>query len=337
MALASAGAAAENQALQADVAALAEAAAVLSGVLAASGDCIKVLSLDGRILFVNDSGRHILEMLEGESLHNLHWTSFWPNEPRAVSGLADACAGRDSRFVGSTPTLRGNNKQWDVRITPVRGAGDAVTQILVVSRDITDQQRLEVQKALLSDELEHRIKNMLTMVAAIAHQTLRAPATVEEASASFAERIQALARAQTILTRSSWESADLRAVVIDALEPFREAGCERRFTIQGPTVDLSAGRVLALVLAVHELAANAVKYGALSGADGHVSVVWSITSRDLLVFTWSEAGGPEVFPPERTGFGSRLIKQMLAAEFRGTVALDFAASGACCVLTAPLH
>ena len=336
LALVDSAAAVENRALQADIAALAEAASVLNGVLAASGDCIKVLDLDGRILYVNDSGYQLLDVIERGSLRARPWTDLWPDEPAAAAALVEARLGRDSRFTGPAPTLLGNIRHWDVRITPVRSTHVGVTQILVISRDITEQHRLEVQRALLAGELEHRINNTLAMVAAIAQQTMRPPASLDEASNSFVSRVEALGRAQSILTRTSWDGADIRIVVDGALNPHRISGDNSQFHVSGPHLELSASRALALVLALHELATNAAKYGALSVPTGSVHLHWRTDQDALLVVEWREEGGPVVTPPQRSGFGSKLIQRMLAAEFQGQVGIDYAPSGVTCVLTAPL-
>ena len=304
-------------------------------MLAASGDCIKVLDVEGRILFVNESGHEKLEAFEPANLLSTLWTAFWPDEPAALAALVEARAGRDSRFAGAAPTLRGNDRQWDVRITPVRSAAAGVTQILVISRDITEQHRLEVQKALLASELEHRVKNMLAVVVAIAQQTLRAPASLAEASCSFTGRVQALSRAQSLLTRTSWESADIRPVIDEALAPHRIAGDSRQFQIGGPHLDLTAKRALALALALHELATNAAKYGSLSVPDGTVQLLWHVVGKQLQI-EWREVGGPAVSRPTRAGFGSRLLERVLASDFEGEVRIEFATSGVTCVLTAPL-
>ncbi len=335
LAVAASAAKAENLALRADVAALVAASEVLSGVLTASGDCIKVLDLDGRILFVNDSGLKALEVIEPADLQARLWTELWPGEPAAAAAVVAARAGEDSQFTGGAPTLRGAPRHWDVRVTPVRSGSSAVTRILVISRDITEQHRLESQQALIADELEHRIKNMLAMVVAIAQQTLRPPASILDASESFTARMQALGRAQGLLTRTNWANADIRLVVDDALEPQRLDGSSQPFIITGPSIQLGASRALALALALHELATNALKYGALSVPGGSVQLEWRVEDAQLTL-VWREAGGPAVTPPTRTGFGSKLLTRVFAAEFQGQVAIDYAPAGVVCTLTAPV-
>lgn len=335
-AIALAAANVENTVLRADMAALVEAAAVLNGVLAASGDCLKVLSLDGRIQFVNETGYRLMEASGPDSLRGHCWTELWPDNPLAEAAIVAARAGNDSNFVGTAATQGGTIRDWDVRVTPVRSAAAKVTQILVISRDVTEQLRIGRQKVMLANELEHRVNNILALVAAIAQQTIRPPASLTEIKAGFVARVQALGRAQAVLTRTNWERADLGLVVNEALQPHRIAGNARQFHVGGPPILISGKRVLALVLALHELATNAAKYGALSVATGTVYCNWRCEGETKLVIEWREQGGPAVVQPVRRGFGSKLIDSLLAAEFEGHVDLAYAPTGLTLVLTAPI-
>jgi len=140
-----------------------------------------------------------------------------------------------------------------------------------------------------------------------------------------------------VLVQSSWKSAPMETVVEGALAPYRSG--EGRITISGPAVDLPARRSLSLALALHELATNATKYGALSVPDGKLDVTWSITPGDegaLLDFCWREFGGPEVSPPTRRGFGSQLIETTLQADFGESASIDYAPAGLVCRFSAPL-
>ena len=162
----------------------------------------------------------------------------------------------------------------------------------------------EERQAVLNQELSHRMKNMLAMVQAIAMQTLK-DATDREAVASFQQRLQALSRAHDVLLPRSWTAAPLRAVVEAVLQA---SGQMDRFTIRGPSVMLGPRAALSTSLLLHELATNAVKFGALSAERGRIAVAWQIAQEaGELVFTWTEADGPNVVEPTRRGFGSRLI------------------------------
>lgn len=201
--------------------------------------------------------------------------------------------------------------------TPVRFPGASI--------DITDRKIAEQQRIELTREMSHRIKNILAMVQAIATQTFRMVTTVEEGRTAFAGRLTALARAQDILTQKSWETADIRAVVEGALEPHRSG--EGRYHIDGPAFTLTAQQGLGLSLAMHELATNAAKYGALSNDRGKVTIDWSVQPSGGFAFHWIETGGPAVSPPERRGFGSRLVERIVATYFDGAAQLEFPPEG----------
>lgn len=171
-------------------------------------------------------------------------------------------------------------------------------------------------------EMSHRMKNTLAMVQAIVSQTFRQVESIEEGRTAIAARLTALARAQDVLVRPDADEVDIRDVVESALGPHRTG--EGRFAIEGPVVTLGAQQALGLSLGLHELATNAAKYGALSNADGRVSIVWS--DRPFR-FEWRETDGPIVAPPSRTGFGSRLIERIVASYFDGKAQLSFDPAG----------
>jgi two-component sensor histidine kinase len=151
-------------------------------------------------------------------------------------------------------------------------------------------------------------------------------------------RLLALARAHDVLTRESWEGADLREVVGRALEPYQIHG-ESRLAIRGPHVRLTPRMSLALAMALHELATNAVKYGALANKTGTIDVSWSVqngAAPPRLSLHWAEAGGPPVTAPRRRGFGSRLIERSLAQDLDGEVKIAFEPAGVVCSVDAPL-
>ena len=197
--------------------------------------------------------------------------------------------------------------------------------------DVTDRKLWEERQRLLIGELNHRVKNTLAVIQAIAQQTFRDD-DIEKARAVFAARIAALANAHDVLTRENWEGGELGEVVRAALHPFADAG-DDRFTVKGPAVHLSPKAVLSVSLAVHELATNAVKHGALGVHLGSVQIVWRLEGDRTcprVVLTWQERGGPPVSAPGRKGFGSRLIERGLAAELDAEVEIDYRPEGLVC-------
>lgn len=166
------------------------------------------------------------------------------------------------------------------------------------------------------DELKHRVKNVLATVTAIARQTFVNGDEEREAVRTFEERLGSLARAHDVLTNGNWEEADLRTVIDTALLPYSSD----RFRLDGPAINVAAHTVTALTLAFHELATNAVKYGALSRSGGVVSIGWAQSpNASRFAPEWKEEGGPEVIVPPKRGFGSRLIEHLLASELHGEV------------------
>ncbi|MBE7196343.1 MAG: PAS domain-containing protein [Parafilimonas terrae] len=186
------------------------------------------------------------------------------------------------------------------------------------------RQRVEDAQRVLTQEMAHRMKNSLAMVQAITTQTLRQAETMEAGRVAIASRLSALARAQDILTHTAWEEADVRDVVRAAIEPHSMGG--DRITIDGPRHQLNSQQALGLGLAIHELATNAAKYGALSNAAGHVAMSWS-QQDGAFTFRWIESDGPPVREPTRKGFGSKLIERIVGSYFDGTGRLDYAPDG----------
>jgi len=217
------------------------------------------------------------------------------------------------------------------------GAGQ-VHRVAGFAEDITERKRAEEHQRLLVNELNHRVKNSLAIVQAVAGQTLRNATSLEQAREAFTARLRALARAHDVLTRENWEGADLGQVVADAVFAHADETGPRRFSVGGPPVRVSPKTALSLALAIHELATNAAKYGALSSEAGEVAVAWDIAEGEprRLRLTWEERGGPPVAPPARRGFGSRLIEEGLASELRGSVVMEYRPAGVLCTVDAPL-
>lgn len=205
---------------------------------------------------------------------------------------------------------------------------------LAAEREIVARIAAEAHQKLLLDELNHRVKNTLATVQSIAAQSLRHGADVGSVRESFEARLIALSQAHNLLTRDNWRGASLAELAHTELAPYGGAHGERVATI-GEEVWLTPSTAVALGMAFHELATNAVKYGALSGADGRVDVSWTVTpaGRDRqLRIVWREQGGPPVAKPERRGFGSRLIVGGLAHQLDGVVDLAFPPTGVVCTI-----
>lgn len=214
---------------------------------------------------------------------------------------------------------------------------DGVTKFVGTVRDISELKDAEARQHMVSGELQHRIKNLLAMVGAIATQTLRGD-DIADRRQTFNARLHVLAEAQNMLMSTEWESAGIYDTLRAALAP--HDGSDGRFDISGPDFTMTPKQSLSMALTLHELATNATKYGALSNDTGRIKISWTIgrigDRKDALEFVWRETGGPQVSEPKSKGFGSRLISRVLAADFNGEVRINYPAEGVTCMLTANL-
>lgn len=260
--------------------------------------------------------------------------------------LLDRVRATGEPFVGSGGLVRlrrddgaMESRYLDFVYQPITDAQGQVTGIFVEGQDVTERMRGEQHLRLMVNELNHRVKNTLAMMQAVAAQTFRNAEDLPQAQAAFSARIMAFAKANDLLTGQNWEGASLGDVL--AISAQTHAGNEPgRFVSHGPVVRLSPKTALALSMAMHELATNAVKYGALSAPGGRVLATWTVEDApgqgERLKLEWREEGGPPVSPPARRGFGSRLVERGLAAELGGTVEVLFEPAGVVCRIDAPL-
>ena len=221
----------------------------------------------------------------------------------------------------------GSLVEVSLTVSPIKTAHGTITGASKMARDITDRRRAQEQQRLLLREMKHRVKNILTTVQVIAAQTFREASPGERNE--FEGRLSALARAHDLLTTENWQGAPLCSVVKKALAAFQEKRCER-ILIKGPEeIWINSEKSLLLTMALHELATNAVKYGALSNGSGQVKVAWELLEAEeprRLKLRWQECGGPKVKPPDRKGFGSFLLERVLKYEL-GTMQFDFNPQG----------
>ena len=224
--------------------------------------------------------------------------------------------------------LRGRRRQYEARerMDTLRDA---------VVRQQQDQRHLR----LLINELNHRVKNTLATVQSIVAQTLRGGDASTRTRDTLTSRIVALSKAHDVLTNEQWSGADLDEIAAQAAQPFRLGLGEDRIAMDGPKVRVPPKTAIAVALALHELATNAVKYGALSGPEGRVSFTWKLSGRGAareLHAVWREMDGPRVTPPTRVGFGTRLIERGLAADLNGEVSIRYPVDGVVCTIRARL-
>jgi two-component sensor histidine kinase len=201
-----------------------------------------------------------------------------------------------------------------------------------LQREIQERLRAEQRQLLLIHELNHRVKNMLATVQSVARQSL-GRAQDGGPLADFEDRLMALAWTHDILTKERWVGASLNMILSRTLAPH---ATPERVELDGPDLRVSPKMALALAMGVHELATNAVKYGALSNETGRITMRWGL-EKGWLTLTWQERGGPAVKPPASRGFGSRLLERGLAHELGGQVEIRFEPAGVRCTIAAPFQ
>ena len=300
----------------------------LSTILDGIGDGFYAVDRDWRIILFNrEAERHFRHSPEDVLGHKL-WDLFPSARETALGTLFTKTMESRETIRSETESVIFGSRWLSYRLFPL---GDGMG---VVFRDMTDRKRAEEQRDLLINELEHRVKNTLTTVQSIASQSFRAAGIAPEALRAFDARLIALGNVHGVLTKQSWDAADLHDVVWAALHP-HSAPDRDRFTVEGPNVQVGPKCAVAFSMAVHELATNAIKYGALSADSGHVEIAWSAAD-DRFHWQWRERGGPPVTVPERTGFGSRMIERALALQLSGTATIDYPPAGLVCTIDAPL-
>jgi PAS domain S-box-containing protein len=204
-----------------------------------------------------------------------------------------------------------------------------------IATDITDARAAESRQRLLINELNHRVKNTLATVQSLARQTLKDGLAPRDARKLLEARLMALSAAHNVLTRETWAGAELTEIAAEAVRPFEDPQAPR-IALAGPPVRTSPNVALALSLALHELATNATKYGALSRPGGQVAVSWK-NGGETITLTWRETGGPALSgPPAAKGFGSRLLGPGLSGELGAPATLQWEPTGLVCTLVAPI-
>jgi two-component sensor histidine kinase len=303
-----------------------DAESELKTILEGIGEAFYSLDRDWQIIHFNGEASKHFGRPASETVGRRLWDVF----PMAV----DTDLGRLFRdTMARRATVRGEvmsvvvGPRWlAYRLFPL---GDGLG---IVFRDITDLKSAEEHRELLINELNHRVKNTLTIVQSIAAQTFKG--TDAGTRADFEERLLTLSNVHSLLTDESWDGAELHAVIRASLRPHLVDG-RSRIAFEGPDFRLRSKSALALSMALHELGTNALKYGALSVETGRVALHWT-TDDGRFRLCWQEDGGPPVSLPSRTGFGSRMIERGLSAELQGKVNIDYRPAGVICIIDAPL-
>lgn len=218
-------------------------------------------------------------------------------------------------------------------ISPIRDQRGRIIGASKIARNITDRKQAEARMQLLAHEADHRGNNLLTAVQAIVQLTQAD--SVHSFKTAIEGRIRALSKAHTLFAQSRWAGAELHRLVTEELSPFSSEGTARA-NISGPDIILAPEMAQSFAVILHELATNAAKYGALSVTKGSVRIEWLPTASGKLALRWAEMDGPSVKLPSRQGFGTRVIGQVVRAQLKGEVRLDWRSSGLVCEIEVPM-
>lgn len=313
--------------------------ASLGAVLRTALDGVVVMRLDGTVAGWNDVaertfgwsyadafGRRMSELIIPHRFRDAH-------EHGLTHYLATGEGPVMDRHIEIDALHRdGHEVPVELSITRTEQFGEPV--FLGFLRDITERREAARRQELLIGELNHRVKNLLGVVSGIAHQTVRSSETLAEFGPSFAGRLSSLARAHEVLTAGAWDRSSLRMLVENLVGDYSR-GDDPAVGIAGDEVLLPPKHLLSISMVLHELLTNALKYGALTSADGRIALVWS-SGEEGLTLDWTETGLNGVTPPARRGFGSRMIAMSVAHELKGTSESEWHSHGLAFRLTFPL-
>lgn len=303
-----------------------------------ANDYLVTTTLDQKITSVNPAVVAALGYAEDEIV-GASIGDFMDPDQLALSMEAFEHKMRVGGNTRTTLTVRARDGRpliWEINSRLTTDAEGRPTGLHAIGRDMTEAKRAEAHLRLLVDELNHRVKNTLAIVQGIAQQSFKGITDPAAARRAFEGRLAALSEAHNLLTREHWGPVSMAQIIGDAVAP--HGGVVGRFELDGPDLPILPKTAISLALAIHELATNAVKHGALSQPTGQVTIRWARTGEDgaRLSLVWQEHGGPRVEAPTRRGFGTRMIERGLAAELGGTVKIDFRPDGLVCTVDAPL-
>ena len=306
-----------------------------------SGDALIGVTLDGTIRSWNPTSERLFGYPACDMIGRSITLLAGPDQQDQQNLLV--AQARSGMPVGPIDTIwrhqNAANVEIELTIVPILDADGNTTAMAVTTKDISEWTQTEIHRDLLLHELSHRVKNALATVQSMAVQTLRNASILDGFKDVFLARLMALSGTHDLLTQGKWHVTNLRDVLEAELRPYLCDG-HNPWNIRGPDIQIDAKMALALGMAFHELATNAVKYGALSVPEGRLDIRWEnrlIEATNRLQISWVEMGGPAVAKPTKRGFGSRLIVDGLAYELDGIVQVEYEPAGLRCMIEAPLR
>lgn len=297
-----------------------------------------ITDIPGDIQFVNHAFMEYAGRTREQLLGRTWLTLLHPDDTPLVLARREAARATNAPYEFEARFRFANGEwRWMRASAKPRLDPDGVFQGYVgLAVDITDARAAEAHQKLLINELNHRVKNTLATIQSIARQTFRDGVVSRDARTRFTDRLMALSAAHNVLTRENWESVDLTGVATEAVQAYDDPR-EARISLTGPPVRVRPNAALAISLALHELATNATKYGALTQKAGQVDLTWTLSGDGIEVqVEWRESGGPRVSAPPSQGFGSRLLGSGLAGELGRPADLDWRPEGLVCRIVAPV-
>jgi PAS domain S-box-containing protein len=303
-------------------------------IVECSDDAILSKDLNGIITSWNGGAERIFgyvaEEIVGKSVTILIPPELQNEEPAILERI------RRGERVDHYQTVRvsksGRRLNISLTISPVRNADGKIVGASKIARDITEEKRSEAQIAILAREAEHRAKNLLSVVQATVHLTQAD--TVHDLKQAIEGRIHALANVNELFVKSRWTGAELRSLIMQELAPYCQSG-DSRVQINGPDLLLEPAIAQTMAIVLHELATNAAKFGALSVSEGRVQIEWSHSAERQLILRWIETDGPPVKVPTRSGFGTRVMENMIRGQLKGEMCFDWRPAGLACEVAIP--
>jgi PAS domain S-box-containing protein len=300
----------------------------LAAIVESSDDSIVSTDVNGVIVSWNKGAERLFgysaDEIIGKSITTLIPPDRQNEEPRIILERI-----RRGERIEHYETVRrrkdGTLVDISLSISPVKDVGGSIVGASKIARNITERKRAEAERELLAREIHHRTKNLFAIVQSIVRRSFADKRTVEEAQTAVLSRLQSMAQTHFMLIEKEWAGADIADVVRMEMSPYAE-----RVTIEGSQLMLNPKAAQNFALALHELATNAVKYGALSNRSGRVGITWHVLERDgagEFLFRWQERGGPRVEGPTRKGFGSVVLEHVMGEYFGATPRIAFEPSG----------
>jgi PAS domain S-box-containing protein len=304
-----------------------QASRLLASIIETSNDAIVSKDLDGIVTSWNDGAERVFGYTADEMIGRPIETLFPPDRSNEETEILARvrCGERVDHYETVRRRKDGTTVDISLSVSPIKDAWGSVVGASKIARDISERKRAQQRQELMTREIQHRTKNMFSVVQAVVARSLAGKRTVEEAEKDTLDRLRSLAQTHIMLIEHDWQGGDIAEVVRAEMYPY--AG---RVTIEGPSLMLNAKAAQNFALAVHELATNASKYGALSNDAGHVKICWSVFNSNghpQFKFVWREEAGPPVMPRHRKGFGTTVLELVMAEYFEMFPRIDFARDG----------